>query len=372
VVQVIATVLAAVSSTAALSRLGAAGTIYGAALAAGITVVGNYLYTRWLVRTHEAAKVLAKKATQAIPTIASLGSSHPTERLDPALIDDAGPPDGESVTLSDGEAEAAGGGGSDGAGGSDGSGGSGEDGSGSADSPDDGGGDGDDEDEPDRWIVQRWNRLTARFGFKWVFAGTLAAVFVLILGTVTVVELVAGRSLGQLTGANLDYSHTRLPWLPSVTQRPTPTQTPPSTSPSPTDSATPPDRDEGPEEPDEESTPSETPNQTPEPPPEIPTPDPASSIPEPPDPVIPPPVPAETVTETAPPPDPTATVTVTAPPPSSTPDPTATPDPAPTDTPTPPDPEPTATGEPSESATPNPGDAREEGMPATPTPPTRE
>ncbi|MDR1428353.1 MAG: hypothetical protein LBJ08_11465, partial [Bifidobacteriaceae bacterium] len=76
-VQVMATVLAAASSTAAMSRLGAAGTVYGAALAAAITVIGNYLYTRWLVRTHETALALAKKASAALPGIVPFAGASP-------------------------------------------------------------------------------------------------------------------------------------------------------------------------------------------------------------------------------------------------------------------------------------------------------
>ncbi|MDR2565459.1 MAG: hypothetical protein LBC97_05245 [Bifidobacteriaceae bacterium] len=66
VIQVLASALAAVTSTVALSYLGVAGTILGAALAAVITVVGNFIYTRSLDRTHKAVKNLAQQAVTAV------------------------------------------------------------------------------------------------------------------------------------------------------------------------------------------------------------------------------------------------------------------------------------------------------------------
>jgi hypothetical protein len=197
VIQVLATVLAAVSSTAAMSRLGAAGTIYGAALAAALTVVGNYLYTRWLVRTHETAVAIAKKAQTALPAIVPF-AGHTEASID----DDAPPVDADGapeMPVSDEDAPASG------------------DDDEASDSPsdddtaglrDDSDAEGaaepaadvTDEDTPDRRIVMLWNKLTQRFGFGWVLAGTIAATFLLILGVVTAVEFASGKSLNQLTG----------------------------------------------------------------------------------------------------------------------------------------------------------------------------
>jgi hypothetical protein len=61
-VQVLASALAASTATLALSYLGVAGTIMGAAIASVITVVGNYVYGRSLTRTHKAVKTLAHQA----------------------------------------------------------------------------------------------------------------------------------------------------------------------------------------------------------------------------------------------------------------------------------------------------------------------
>jgi hypothetical protein len=69
VIQVVASALAAATATLALSYLGVAGTILGAALASAITVVGNYIYSRSLDRTHKAAKSLAQEVvTRVLPS----------------------------------------------------------------------------------------------------------------------------------------------------------------------------------------------------------------------------------------------------------------------------------------------------------------
>jgi hypothetical protein len=302
-VQVLATVLAAVSSTAALARLGVAGTVYGAALAAGITVVGNYLYTRWLVRTHEAARRLAKKAGAALPTIAPF-SPRAGPGLDDAVarvgqVDAAGgepraetPGDGEGV---EGHSEANGLTGGDPGGGA---------GGGGAD--DSGDGEGEEADEPDHWLVAWWNKLTARFGFKWVFVGSVVVVFGVILGTVTVVELTTGRSLRELTGGQADYSDVRLPWA-QWTSRRAPAPVPSASS---TRSSEPTGEDTG--ESSHWAPGSSAPSQAvSEPAGTSPSADPTSGTVEPP--------PPATITETAPPGEPTspATVTVTAPAPSA-------------------------------------------------------
>jgi len=56
--QVVASTLAAVTATAALSLFGVAGTVVGAAVASILTVVGNHLYTESIRRTR--AQVLAR------------------------------------------------------------------------------------------------------------------------------------------------------------------------------------------------------------------------------------------------------------------------------------------------------------------------
>lgn len=66
VTQVVASALAAVSSTVLLSYLGVAGTIIGAGVASVLTVVGNNLYTRSILKTRRQMKA-AMKAGVVLP-----------------------------------------------------------------------------------------------------------------------------------------------------------------------------------------------------------------------------------------------------------------------------------------------------------------
>ncbi|MFC7879506.1 hypothetical protein [Isoptericola sp. NPDC057391] len=59
--QVVASALAAVSATVLMSFFGVAGTIIGAGLASVITVIGNFLYTRSIEKTHEQLKPVVTK-----------------------------------------------------------------------------------------------------------------------------------------------------------------------------------------------------------------------------------------------------------------------------------------------------------------------
>jgi hypothetical protein len=80
-VQVLASALAAATATLALSYLGVAGTILGAALASVITVVGNYVYSRSLSRTHKAVRTLAQQAaSRVMGPAATSGEEDPAER----------------------------------------------------------------------------------------------------------------------------------------------------------------------------------------------------------------------------------------------------------------------------------------------------
>ena len=64
-VQITASVLTALTSTVALSYLGVAGTLIGAAVAAILTAFANYLYTRSLVRTRYVVTTLAPRVVRA-------------------------------------------------------------------------------------------------------------------------------------------------------------------------------------------------------------------------------------------------------------------------------------------------------------------
>lgn len=65
-VQIVASALAAVTSTIALSYFGVAGTIIGAAAASVVTIVGNVLYTRSILRAQRLAmRPMARKRVAA-------------------------------------------------------------------------------------------------------------------------------------------------------------------------------------------------------------------------------------------------------------------------------------------------------------------
>lgn len=78
-VQITASVLTALTSTVALSYLGVAGTLIGAAVAAVLTAFANYLYTRSLVRTRYVVTTLAPRVVRApgdtavMPAVAPAG-----------------------------------------------------------------------------------------------------------------------------------------------------------------------------------------------------------------------------------------------------------------------------------------------------------
>ena len=78
-VQITASVLTALTSTVALSYLGVAGTLIGAAVAAILTAFANYLYTRSLVRTRYVVTTLAPRVG-AMTARASRSSKSQGER----------------------------------------------------------------------------------------------------------------------------------------------------------------------------------------------------------------------------------------------------------------------------------------------------
>jgi hypothetical protein len=163
-VQVLASAMAAVTSTVALSYLGVAGTVVGAALAAVITVVGNYLYARSLTRTHRAVKTLAKQAirreaSSAIPTVAA--DSTVSDAAGPEPVSDAAGPEPVATTTAEDIART----------------------------------------EPDAkdqaWL---W-RMIDRYGLARTLAAMVMAVFLLVMLAVTTVEVFLGRTISdELTG----------------------------------------------------------------------------------------------------------------------------------------------------------------------------
>ncbi|MFE5307475.1 hypothetical protein [Isoptericola sp. NPDC056605] len=222
--QVVASALAAVSATVLMSFFGVAGTIIGAGLASVVTVIGNFLYTRSIEKTHEQLKPVVTKvvartgpaaprsrtaamrvtgtATTARGTVVSTsdaadaraegtpGDAPTVERrsVTETLADgtvpgtqplDATAPLGETRPLGPVGAVDAGLASADG------------------ESSDDEGPDGDlpegEEPEP----RNAWLRFVEKHGTGKVLAMSAAALFVVVMGVVLVVELVIGKPLSD-------------------------------------------------------------------------------------------------------------------------------------------------------------------------------
>lgn len=213
--QVVASALAAVSATVLMSFFGVAGTIIGAGLASVVTVIGNFLYTRSIEKTHEQLKPVVTKvvartgpaagrsrtaamrvsgtATTARGTVVSTSDAADvldaddaptverrsvTETLADGTTPDATAPIGETrplgpVGASDAELGA-------------------EAGDGLGDADGHGAAPGD-EDEP----RNAWLRFVEKHGTKKVLALSAAALFVVVMGVVLVVELVIGKPLSD-------------------------------------------------------------------------------------------------------------------------------------------------------------------------------
>ncbi|MFD6136269.1 hypothetical protein [Isoptericola sp. NPDC060257] len=212
--QVVASALAAVSATVLMSFFGVAGTIIGAGLASVITVIGNFLYTRSIEKTHEQLKPVVTKvvartgpgagrsrtaamrvsgtATTARGTVVSTsdaadtadtladGTVPGTEPLDATAPLDPTQELGETRPLGPVGAVGTGLAADGGAG------------------PDGGTADGDDApdgEEPEP--RNAWLRFVEKHGTKKVLALSAAALFVVVMGVVLVVELVIGKPLSD-------------------------------------------------------------------------------------------------------------------------------------------------------------------------------
>ena len=168
--RILASALAAMTTTALLSTLGVAGTIIGAALASVVTVLANFVYSASIYHT-------AEKVTAVVPAI---------RRECAASDDDAAP----------------------------------------ADHPDEAPGpSGPDPDRPS-WVTRLRHRLAEvvrRVGWRRLLALSLAA-FALVIGAVTVIELAAGKPLSDVTRGR-DGSGTTLFGGTARTVEPTPMPT---------------------------------------------------------------------------------------------------------------------------------------------------
>jgi hypothetical protein len=188
IAQVAASALAAVTATVALSWLGVAGTIVGAAIASVVTVVGNAVYTRSIRHTQGRVLTLRQTilpaASGSVPSAASPTAPHP----DPAT--ELSPTPGATRLRR-------------------------------------------------RWL---WPPLVARYGRTRMLVAVTVLLFVGILATVTVVELATGKPLSDLlrgrpaTGTSLFDGGTN---GGSPSRHPTPTGTISNTGSSPVSTGSP-------------------------------------------------------------------------------------------------------------------------------------
>ncbi|WP_454042934.1 hypothetical protein [Cellulosimicrobium sp. Marseille-Q8652] len=179
--QMIASALAAVSTTVLLSYFGIAGTIIGAGAASIITVVANYAYTRSIQKTHEQLKPVVshlaprpRGGTAKLPAVPRGDDTQPLPRPRSAAPDDAAVVSRGSVAAEDGgpgrvTATA-----------------------GTALPIDDAAPASDDDARPGPWF-----RLIDRYGTGKVLAVSAAALFVVVMGVVLVAELVIGKPISD-------------------------------------------------------------------------------------------------------------------------------------------------------------------------------
>ncbi|QJW35907.1 hypothetical protein [Cellulosimicrobium protaetiae] len=238
--QVVASSLAAVSTTVLLSYFGTAGTIIGAGIASALTVVANYVYTRSIQKTREQLVPVVGKVVQvttggtprdrattttvttavaSVPRGTVVVQDSPPDAGSTAAVgpdDDATAP-GETAVLAEVQA-------------------------------------GDDGAPPAPEETQnRWLRLVDRYGRGRVLTVSALALFVVVMGVVLVVELAIGKPISDAVrgvegsgttisrerSTGTDTPATPAPSSPAVDPSTVPTQEPaPAPSTTPTDEPT--------------------------------------------------------------------------------------------------------------------------------------
>ncbi|WP_264031692.1 hypothetical protein [Cellulosimicrobium sp. SH8] len=262
--QVVASSLAAVSTTVLLSYFGTAGTIIGAGIASALTVVANYVYTRSIQKTREQLVPVVGKVVQV-----TTGGSTPRDRANatPVTTAVASVPRGtvvvaDTATAPDPDAAS--------------------DAEATSTLPTDGDPVAPEGTEPEQ-PQNAWLRLVDRYGRGRVLTVSALALFVVVMGVVLVVELAIGKPISDAVrgvegsgttisrerSTGTDVPATPAPSGPAVDPSTVPTQDP-APNPTPTDepSTTPtPDPTESPtEEPSPEpTTPNPDPSTTPDP-----------------------------------------------------------------------------------------------------------
>ncbi|MTG87421.1 hypothetical protein GJV82_00370 [Cellulosimicrobium sp. BIT-GX5] len=169
--QVLASALAAVSTTVLLSYFGTAGTIIGAGIASALTVVANYVYTRSIQKTREQLVPVVGKVVQVTTGTGAARDRTTTTTVTTAV---ANVPRGSATVDDDAD---------------------GAEGAGDADGTDA------EEAQPDAPATDtptnRWLRLVDRYGRGPVLTVTALALFVVVMGAVLVVELTIGKPIAD-------------------------------------------------------------------------------------------------------------------------------------------------------------------------------
>lgn len=180
--QIVASGLAAVSTTVLLSLFGVAGTIIGAGLASVLTVVANFLYTRSIEKTHEQLKPVV--GTIQARTATTRVTQQSARRRDTAVLGatTATPPvPGDTTAVrTDAAAPRSSGPATD-----------------SATGPTTGVEPPADDAQPTPPPRNAWLRLVERHGRARVLTASAMAVFLVVMGIVVVVELALGKPLSD-------------------------------------------------------------------------------------------------------------------------------------------------------------------------------
>lgn len=260
--QVVASALAAVSTTVLLSYFGTAGTIIGAGIASALTVVANYVYTRSIQKTREQLVPVVGKVVQV-----TTGGSTPRDRATTTTVTTAVASVPRGTVVVDGSAPDAGSG----------------TGATGALAP---GGDATEEADGDPVAPEQpqnaWLRLVDRYGRGRVLTVSALALFVVVMGVVLVVELAIGKPISDavrgVEGSGTTISRERstgtdAPATPTPSGPAVDPSTVPTQDPAPTPSTTPTDEPSTTPTPD----PTESPTQEPSPDPTTPDPGPSST-----------------------------------------------------------------------------------------------
>ncbi|MCB7136973.1 hypothetical protein [Cellulosimicrobium marinum] len=257
--QIVASALAAVSTTVLMSYFGIAGTIIGAGAASVVTVLANYFYTRSIQRTHAQLKPVVshlapRGRTTTTTQITPVPRGEETQPLPRArgaeTLEAVRVPRGTTTDLADSAADPTAGSTAD---------------STARTTTDTG----DDASRPGPWF-----RLIDRYGKGKVLAASAALLFVVVMGVVLVVELAIGKPLSDAVRGQ-EGSGTSISRTTTVEEPVTPLQDEPSGTtseePVPADEPTDPATEDPAPAPTEDPTstptdePTEEPETTPEP-----------------------------------------------------------------------------------------------------------